>query len=145
MKKLSVKLTAFSLMLLCIVSLQAQGNKKTNDKSTNKNITADKVYESCEQSAEFPGGFDTMLNFISSTLEYPPQSIENKIEGRVVVKFIIETDGSISNVEILKGLDEYCNQETLRIIKAMPRWKPAEEKGKKVRQQFVIPIRFKLT
>lgn len=144
MKPIFVKLAVFSLMLICVAGLQAQGNKKSNNKSTNKNNKVDKVYEFCERSAEFPGGFDAMTSFISSTLEYPQQSKDKNVEGRVLVKFVIETDGSISNVEILQGLDEYCNQESERIIKAMPRWKPAEDKGKKVRQQFVIPIRFKL-
>lgn len=128
-------------MLVCVVGLQAQENNKSHKKSNAKN----EVYDVCDKSAEFPGGFNAMLSFISSTLEYPQQSKENNVEGRVLVKFIVEKDGSISNVEILKGLDEYCNQEAMRVIKAMPRWKPGENKNKVVRQQFAIPIRFKLS
>ncbi len=139
MKTVILKSAAIALAFLFAGYSQAQQEGRQNTKYTN-----DVVPDVCEKSAEFPGGFDAMNSFVSSTLEYPQQSKENGVEGKVVVKFIVETDGSISNVEILRGLDEYCNRETLRIIKAMPRWKPAEDKGKKVRQHFVIPIQFKL-
>jgi protein TonB len=99
-----------------------------------------------EDMPEFPGGQDSMAKFISDNLIYPALAQENNIQGRVVVQFIVEEDGRISNVKLVStplgwGLDEAA----IRVIKKMPNWKPGKQRGEPVKVRFVIPIRFQLS
>lgn len=93
---------------------------------------------------EFPGGEAEMRKFISTNMKYPPLAIENGIKGKVMVSFVVEKNGSLSNITIKKGLGYGCDEEVIRVIKAMPPWKPGEQKGKKVRVLMTLPISFNL-
>ena len=85
-----------------------------------------------------------LLTYMGSQLNYPPIARENGIEGTVVICFIVEKDGSISNLKTLKDIGGGCGQESLRVIKDMPKWIPGKQRGKKVRVRFRLPVRFKL-
>lgn len=95
-----------------------------------------------EENPEFPGGMVEMYKYISKNLKYPEKAKKDKIEGKVIVTFVIETDGSISNVEVFEGIGGGCDEEAVRIVKKMPKWKPGKQKGKAVRVQFRLPIMF---
>ncbi len=104
----------------------------------------DEVFVVVEEQAEFPGGMDSMYAYIGENLKYPELAKEKGIEGRVFVSFIIEKDGSISNVKILRGIGGGCEEAAVEMIKNMPRWKPGKQRGKPVRFQFTLPIKFEL-
>ena len=104
----------------------------------------EEVFVVVEEQAEFPGGLDSMYAFIHKNLKYPELAKEKGIEGRVFVSFIIEKDGSISNVKILRGIGGGCDEATVEMIKNMPKWKPGKQRGKPVRFQFTLPIKFEL-
>ena len=85
-----------------------------------------------------------MRQFLAENLEYPNEARKDGIEGRVVVEFWVEKDGSITNVEVLRPVDRHLDAEAVRLIKSMPNWIPGEQRGKPVRVRFVMPINFRL-
>lgn len=102
------------------------------------------VFSIVEQEPEFPGGSSKMMRYIGHKVQYPQIAIENKIEGRVYIRFIVEKDGSISNVEAIKSPHESLEKEAIRVVSNMPKWIPAKQRGKNVRAQFTLPINFRL-
>ena len=97
-----------------------------------------------EQKAEYPGGLKQMLKFLQQNLKYPAQARRMGIEGRVFVEVIIGKDGSIMSLKVMKGLRNGCDKEALRVVKKMPKWKPAKQRGIPVKQKIIIPVTFKL-
>lgn len=97
-----------------------------------------------EVTPEFPGGFQALSEFITANLNYPQEAKEAGIEGRVFVSFIVEKDGSLSSIQLLKGIGHGCDEEAIAVVKKMPKWKPATQKGKPVRMRFQLPFVFKL-
>jgi protein TonB len=93
---------------------------------------------------EFPGGIPAMLKFIGENLDYPDVAVENRISGKVILKFAVWTDGSISRIEILKGADSSLNDEAMRIVKLLPQFKPGKQNGVPVPVWFTLPIVFQL-
>jgi TonB family protein len=97
-----------------------------------------------EEIAEYVGGKDALAKFLKDNLVYPERAKKAKIEGRVYVRFTLKSDGTLENPLILRGLGYGCDEEAIRLVKAMPNWKPAKQQGKAVRTQLTIPINFKL-
>ena len=93
---------------------------------------------------EFPVGQSALYSFISSNMHYPIVAIENGIQGKVLVQFVVNQDGSIVDTEILRGVDPSLDKEALRIVSLMPKWKPGLKKGKPVRVRFTVPLIFRL-
>ncbi|WP_296705707.1 energy transducer TonB [Algoriphagus sp.] len=106
--------------------------------------TSEGVLMEMEVMPEYPGGMEAMFKYIGDNLKYPASAKEKGIEGTVVVKFIVNKDGSISDTEILRGIGGGCDEESLRIVNSFPSWKPGENEGEKVRAQMRLPIRYKL-
>ena len=104
----------------------------------------DKVFDAVEQQPSFPGGQGAMFSYISNNLRYPQKAAENAVEGRVSVKFIVEKDGSISNVEVNRSDDADLDNEAIRVIKSMPKWNPAKQDGTEVRAYYNVPVTFRL-
>jgi TonB family protein len=104
------------------------------------------VSVNCDKNAEFEGGDIALLKFVSEHLEYPIQARNNGISGRVIVSFVVMTDGSIKGIRILRGVDPLLDAEAIRVIKSLPpdKWKPAEIEGRKVNFPMMIPIGFTL-
>lgn len=115
---------------------QASGNARTTDNS--------EVFKAPDEQPEFVGGQTALFNYLSNNVVYPPVAIQNNIQGRVVVSFIIEKDGSVSNVELKYGVDPLLDAEALRVVKAMPSWTPGKINGKPVRTLYALPITFRL-
>ena len=118
--------------------------KKSN--VSRADMTPDKngVYQICEEMPEFPGGEQAMFDFVANNVVYPQEARDKEIEGRVFVRFIIEKDGSVSDVKVAKGIGGGCDEEAVRVVKAMPKWKPGKQDGKPVRVNFTMPFFFKL-
>jgi len=85
-----------------------------------------------------------MMNFLANNLTYPEQARRQKIEGRVFVNFVVEKDGSVSNVKILRGIGAGCDEEAKRVVELMPKWTPGYQRGQAVRVSFNLPIKFAL-
>ncbi|MCR5534190.1 MAG: M56 family metallopeptidase [Bacteroidaceae bacterium] len=116
-------------------------------KPTGKPIeeTADnEIYENPETEAEFPSGFEAMFKWIADHIKYPEECKAKEIQGKVIIQFVVNEDGSLSDAKILRSPDKALSQEAVRVVKAMPKWKPAKDKGKVVRSHFRLPIVFKL-
>lgn len=104
-----------------------------------------KVYDFVKEPPAFPGGDKARIEFINKELRYPITSCyESSITGTVYCSFIIEKDGTISNIEVVRGVDPILNKEVVRVIECMPRWIPGKQNGKPVRTRFTLPIRFSL-
>lgn len=97
-----------------------------------------------ENMPEFPGGPEAMMKFISSNIRYPKAAIKNSVQGRVVASFIVNTDGSLSDIKLLKKLGWGCDEEVERVLLKMPLWQPGQQNGKLVRVQFNLPVAFQL-
>ena len=104
----------------------------------------DSVYNIVEEMPQFPGGEKALMDFVANNVKYPEEAKDNNISGRVFVGFVIEKDGSVNEVKILRGIGGGCDEEAVRVIKAMPKWKPGKQKGKPVRVHYTMPFMFKL-
>ncbi len=124
-----------------------QPTKPAQQTDANKpNMKPDKngVYQICEQMPEFPGGVEALMDFVAKNVVYPQEAMDKEISGRVYVSFVIEKDGSVNEVKVMKGIGGGCDDEAVRVIKAMPKWKPGKQDGKPVRVSYMMPIVFKL-
>ena len=104
----------------------------------------EKVFDVVEQMPEYPGGMQALFEFLKENIKYPEDAQKQKVEGRVLAKFVVETDGSISNIEVVKHAFPSLDAEAVRVIQAMPKWAPGKQKGQAVRVKFVVPINFNL-
>ena len=130
-------LTAMSVMAVLLMV-------NTNAMAQNKKAANDKVLEKAEVMPEYPGGDQAMMDFVAKNVQYPQEARDKEISGRVLVSFIVEKDGSITEVKVVKGIGGGCDEEAVRVVKAMPKWKPGKDKGKPVRVSYMMPFTFKL-
>ena len=113
--------------------------KNQNDKGSDAD-----VYSVVEQNPSFPGGEAAMRQFVSRTMKYPPLAQENGIQGRVILSFVVEKDGSIGDIQVVKSPDPSLSKEAIRVVQAMPKWTPGKQNGKAVRVRFSTTLNFKL-
>lgn len=104
----------------------------------------EEIFVAVEQQAEFPGGQAALMKWLSNNVRYPETAQQNDVQGRVIVKFVVEKDGSIGAATILKGVDKDLDREALRVVKKMPKWQPGKNNGVAVRSYFNLPVVFKL-
>jgi periplasmic protein TonB len=104
------------------------------------------IFTYVEEMPEFPGGDAALLKYISSNITYPQMAKEANIQGLSMIQFVVETDGSVSNAKVLKGVPggDDCDKEALRVIKSFPRWKPGKSNGKPARVYYTVPVKFVL-
>jgi len=105
-----------------------------------------KIEQIAEEEPEFPGGRSAMMKFLSEHLVYPQIAIAENKSGKCYLQFVVEKDGSITNVVVKKGVPDCpeCDKEAVRVVKLMPNWSPAKSDGKAVRTYFMLPVVFKL-
>lgn len=118
--------------------------KKAENIDNTKNAKDDKAYEMVEVSPEYPGGPAEMSKFISKNIRYPMLELENGIQGRVYVGFIVMPNGEIDEVKIRRSVSTALDNEAIRIVKSMPRWKPGMQNGQPIKVKYVLPITFKI-
>ena len=104
----------------------------------------DTICATPEVDPQFPGGIEALYKYLAGNIHYPQEARDNHISGRVFVRFVVEKDGSIADAEVLRGIGGGCDEEALRVVEAMPKWKPGMQSGKPVRVQFNLPIVFQL-
>lgn len=150
------KIIALSALLLLFISnLKAQNVvNPTNEKDNITILRAvgddstvsdkEKVYQVVEQQPSFPGGREELFKYLAYNVKYPIDAAKNKIEGRVLVTFVVEHDGSISNVNVANSVYPSLDKESIRVVRGMPKWIPGKANGKTVRVKYTIPITFRL-
>ena len=133
-----------ALILLVIVIAPASANaqdKRGKTTQTRKDTaTDDKVYEVCEQMPTYEGGDAALLKYLGENWKLPDEYKERGIQGRMVVGFIVEKDGSLTNVKVLRAVDIAIDAEVLRVVKGMPKWIPGRHNGQRVRVRYLLPI-----
>ncbi|MBF1524210.1 MAG: energy transducer TonB [Prevotella salivae] len=131
----NVSLKVALMMLVLLFSFM------TSTAQTKKN---DMVFDVVEVMPQFPGGQIAMLKYIMENMKYPKQAMKEGIQGRVAVRFIVEKDGSISDVKPILSVHPLLNKEAVRVVESMPKWTPGKQNGKPVRVRFNLPVMFKL-
>ena len=109
-----------------------------------KHVEEDKVFDIVEQQPLFPGGSGALMQFLHDNIKYPVVAQENGVQGRVTVQFVVEKDGSITDVHVLRGVDPSLDKEAVRVVKSMPRWTPGKQNGTTVRVNYRLPVLFRL-
>lgn len=109
-----------------------------------KHEEEDKVFDIVEQQPMFPGGPAALMKYLSEHTKYPVVAQENGVQGRVTVQFVVEKDGSISDVHVLRGVDPSLDKEAVRVVKSLPRWTPGKQNGITVRVNYRVPVLFRL-
>lgn len=107
-------------------------------------IEEQEIFQVVESMPEFPGGEEARIKFLRDNIKYPQMARESGIQGTVYVTFVVEIDGRVTGVRVLRGIGGGCDEEAVRVVKAMPRWIPGKQRGKPVRVQFNMPIKFTL-
>ncbi len=133
-----------ALILLVIVIAPARANaqdKREKTTQTRKDTAPDdKVYDVCEQMPAYEGGDAALLKYLGENWKLPDEYKERGIQGRMVVGFIVEKDGSLTNVKVLRAVDIAIDAEVLRVVKGMPKWIPGRHNGQRVRVRYLLPI-----
>ena len=107
-------------------------------------VSEQEVFTIVEEMPSYPGGDVKLYEYLGKNIKYPQIARESGIQGRVFVNFVVEPDGSVSNVKVMRGIGGGCDEEAMRVIKSMPKWKPGKQRGKAVRVTYTIPVVFKL-
>ena len=105
---------------------------------------SNKVFDVVEEMPSFPGGQGALMSFLNSNIKYPVVAQENGVQGRVIVGFVVERDGSITDVKIMRSVDPSLDREAQRVVKSMPKWKPGKQNGSAVRVKYTVPVVFRL-
>jgi TonB family protein len=112
--------------------------------NTGKVVRVDSIFHVADVMPQFPGGEKALFDYLKKNIHYPAAAKANKVTGRVYVQFVIERDGKISRAKIIRGIGSGCEEEALRVIKAMPKWTPGKMRGEPVQVQYTLPVNFKL-
>jgi len=105
----------------------------------------EEIFQVVEEMPEFPGGMEKLLEYLSRNIKYPTIAQEQGIQGKSIIEFVVNKDGSIVDPKVVRSLHPKCDEEAMRVIKAMPKWKPGKQRGKPVRVKYTVPVQFKLT
>ena len=132
------------LLAAMIFSTPASGIYVVQDSKPKVPPKSAEVVQSADVQPAYPGGFEAMSKFLAANIKYPEQAKKNHTEGKVFVSFVVQPDGSLTDVKIQKGIGNGCDEETLRVIKLMPKWEPGKLKGKPVAASMTLPVYFKL-
>lgn len=123
------------IFLFCTLGVSAQSN--TTSKS-------ERVFDVVEEMPMFPGGNAALMDFLANNIKYPQVAEENGIQGRVVLTFTVEPDGSLTEVKVVRGVDIALDKEAIRVVKSMPKWIPGKVGGQPVAVKYTLPITFHL-
>ena len=133
------RLIMMSLMAICCLTTVLAQKTVVSQKDQKED-----PFNVVEDMPAFPGGMEAMIQFISSNIQYPADAQKQKVDGRVLVNFVVEKDGSITEVKVIKPAFPSLDAEAIRVVKAMPKWKPGYQNGRAVRVLFTLPINFSL-
>ena len=122
----------------------AEIGEKAVESSAPKKVFTGKVYDIVEQMPSFPGGPAELMKWLGSHVQYPAIAQENGVQGRVIVAFVVEKDGSVTDVTVVRSVDPSLDKEAARVVRQMPKWIPGKQNGAAVRVKYNVPVTFKL-
>ncbi len=146
-----ILITVVFMSFVLMLNAQTQDSTRSLDKAktqSGKNseypieVVEENVFFVVVVAPEFPGGKEALLIYLGENILYPQLARESNIQGTVFVTFIVEPDGSLSKVKVMRGIGGGCDEEAVRVVQAMPNWIPGTQRGKPVRVQFNLPVRF---
>lgn len=153
-KEILFTVTAVIGLLLTGCNANPSTGQETTPDSATETTTAptdslslpvDSVFEVAEVMPEFPGGTQALFKFISENLEYPQNAIDGQIEGRVVVQFVVDKEGKVGSIQVVRSVDKMLDQAAIDVVRALPDWKPGMQKGQPVNVRYTLPVSFKLS
>lgn len=118
--------------------------KKQKQSPESPSIETGKVYDVVEHMPQFPGGPSAMMKYLADNISYPEEAEKKGAQGRVIIAFIVECDGSVSNPKVTTSAEEHLDKEALRLVRAMPKWTPGTQDGHPVRVKYTVPVTFRL-
>ena len=127
-----------------VVAVEPEKKAEPQAEATLPQEKTDSIYSVVETMPDYPGGQKELLSFLSRNIKYPTKAEENKIQGRVVIQFVVNKDGSVSDAKVVRSVDPELDKEALRVVNSMPQWKPGMQKGEAVSVKYTIPIAFRL-
>jgi TonB family protein len=127
-----------------VILIETKMNKSIIVNSESFEENDEKVYQVVEQMPQFPGGEQALLNFISKNTRYPTEALKQKIQGRVILRFVVSSTGKVEKPEVIRSLDSLCDEEALRVVKSIPDFIPGKQNGEPVAVWYVLPIAFRL-
>ena len=107
-------------------------------------VEEQQIFQVVEEMPEFPGGMAECMKWLGKNIKYPTISQGNGVQGRVIIQFVVNRDGSIVDAQVARGVDPYLDKEALRVVGLMPKWKPGKQRGKEVRVKYTLPVMFRL-
>lgn len=137
-------LAAPLFVLALIFSINVSNSKAAAINKSLIDTTRGPVLNKVERQPEFPGGLQAFGVFLGNNIKYPADDAKNKVSGRVICKFVVERDGSLTNIEVVRSPTEAMGKEAVRVLSLSPKWKPGYQGGKLVRVSYVVPIAFSL-
>ena len=143
-KQIMISLCAVLLPLACLAQQSVERNsKQDNCRAENEVCQQDAIYRSVQQPPEYPGGQDALMDFLAQEIQYPKAAIERNVQGKVVVAFVVEKDGSVSNVKVVRSVDPDLDAEAVRVCKTLAGFKPGRQNDQIVRVWYTLPISIK--
>jgi len=113
-----------------------------SDVGSEEVVEEEEIFVFVEEQPSYPGGDDALYEYLGKSIQYPEIARDNNITGTVVIKFVVEKDGSITKASVLREIGGGCGKEALRVVNAMPKWKPGKQSGRPVRTEFTLPVQF---
>jgi protein TonB len=144
-------IAASCLLLLCNAGYGQQNNINNPDAIDKpvapqkvEKVQQDRVFTQIDQFPEFPGGTEGLKQYVKENIRYPEKAKKAGIEGRVVLQFFIDKDGSVIDEKVIRSLDKDCDKEAVRLVRNMPKWKPGLQEGKPLKVMYTLPVTFRL-
>ena len=134
----------YTLPVMFKLGNDAPESKSADTPTREAKVDENGVYMVCDEMPEFPGGMAECMKWLGANINYPETAQKNGVQGRVIVQFVVNTDGSIIEPQVARGIDPELDAEALRLINAMPKWKPGKQQGKAVRVKYTLPIAYRL-
>jgi protein TonB len=152
-------LIALLILSTLMVNAQQQPAQKPKDQSadviidspipmdTSKTVPYDpnRIFTSVQQIPTFPGGFENFYKFLAQNIRYPANAVKDRIQGKVFLTFVVEKDGSLTDIKVIRSVSGDIDAEAVRVLRSSPKWKPGIQNGRPVRVQFAVPIDFSLS
>jgi|KBSSwiStaDraftv2_1062776.scaffolds.fasta_scaffold900896_2 TonB family protein len=131
-------------LALLLITLNGFAQEKVYSTPKREFSVSDSIYTNYQVGPQFPGGEKALMLYLGENIQYPQEAQKNKIEGQVMARIVVHSNGKISNVELLRRLGYGCDEEVVRVLSSMPDWKPAEVNGKKAPVYYLFPVTFSL-
>lgn len=135
---------ALLLIIFTALTFAVKAQQTPSDEKQTLSYDPSRIYISVEKVPDFPGGMLKFADYLKINLKYPDEARKNNVQGKVFVTFIVEKDGSLTDVKVIRGIGNGCDAEAVRLIKASPKWDPGMQNGEPVRVYYTLPIVFKL-